>query len=401
MTQWFDPEPTFKGLLFARRLQDLGHEVEVITGFPNYPGGKLYPGFRQKWLSKSVVDGVKLTRVPLYTSHSSSAIGRVFNYVSFLLTSCAYGVFGAARADMIYVYHPPITTGVSAAIIGFFRGTPFVLDIQDLWPDTLKSTGMLNNEKLLAVAGKICSWTYKRAAHLVVLSSGFRRALLERGVPGNQVSVIPNWCDEGALNEQSPASPDTAYMDGFFNIVFAGNMGKAQALEPVLRAAQQAWEMDRSIQLVLVGGGVEVDALKTTARQLGMRNVKFVPRVPMNQVGAILKRADALLVHLKDDPLFAITIPSKTQAYMAVGKPLLMAVRGDAADMVVEARAGITATPENVESLATAMLHLARLPPAEREEMGRNGAHYYASTLSLEAGTRKFSDLFIALNKKK
>lgn len=399
LTQWFDPEPTFKGLVFARELIALGHDVEVITGFPNYPGGRLYLGFRQKWLSKSVIDGVRVTRVPLYPSHSGSAIGRILNYTSFMLSSCLYGIFGAKKADIIYVYHPPITSGISAAIIGFFRRTPFVLDIQDLWPDTLKSTGMLNNEKILAIAGKICAWTYKRAAHLVVLSPGFRRILLDRGVPEARISVIPNWCDENALTERSPSPPDTAYMDGFFNIVFAGNMGKAQALEPVLEAAGQAGKLNPSIQLVLVGAGIEVEALKAMAQQRGLQNVRFVPRMPMNQVGTLLSRADALLVHLKDDPLFAITIPSKTQAYMAVGKPLLMAVRGDAADMVVEAKAGITATPEDVRSLTAAMVRLSSLPLAEREEMGRSSARYYASTLSLKTGSKKFADLFATIKK--
>lgn len=400
LTQWFDPEPTFKGLLFARRLQELGHEVEVITGFPNYPGGKVYPGYRQKWLDKRVIDGVSVARVPLHASHNGSALGRVFNYVSFFLSSCAYGLFGAKRADIIYVYHPPITVGVSAAVIGFFRRTPFVLDIQDLWPDTLQSTGMLNSPKLLALAGSVCRWTYKRAAHLVVLSPGFRRVLLERGVEDHRLSVIPNWCDEAALTGHPATAPDTSYMDGLFNIVFAGNMGKAQALQPVLEAAQRVWEIDRSIQLVLVGGGVEVEALKDLARRLGLQNVRFVPRMPMNEVGTVLGRADALLVHLKDDPLFAITIPSKTQAYLAVGKPLLMAVRGDAADMIRLAQAGVTATPEDADSIAAAIVRLARMTAAERDEMGRNGARFYAGELSLAAGSQKFADLFRALVKK-
>jgi colanic acid biosynthesis glycosyl transferase WcaI len=394
LTQWFDPEPTFKGLVFARELQALGHEVEVITGFPNYPGGKLYPGYSQKWLSRNVIDGVHVTRVPLYPSHSGSAIKRVFNYVSFMLSSCLYGIFGAKRADIIYVYHPPITAGLAAAAIGFFRRIPYVIDVQDLWPDTLHSTGMINNERALALAGKVCNWTYRRAKHVVVLSPGFRKILIERGIPAERLSVIYNWCDEQALAIDSATTVDTSYMDGHFNVVFAGNIGKAQALEAVIRAAQIIWERDRSIRFVLVGAGVEVESLKVLAAQLNVQNVRFVPRVPMCEVGTILSRAEVLLVHLKDDPLFSITIPSKTQAYLAVGKPILMGVRGDAADLVTQAQAGIAVTPENDKEIADAVLRLAALSAPEREQMAANAMKFYHQKLSLKIGSCKFADLF-------
>lgn len=394
MTQWFDPEPTFKGLVFARELQALGHEVEVITGFPNYPGGKLYPGYTQKWLSRRVIDGVQVTRVPLYPSHSGSAIKRVFNYVSFMLSATLYGVFGAKKADIIYVYHPPITAGLAAAVIGFFRRTPYVIDVQDLWPDTLRSTGMINNERSLALAGKICNWTYRRAKHVVVLSPGFRKILIERGIPAERLSVIFNWCDEQALAIDQATAVDTSYMDGYFNVVFAGNIGKAQALEAVIRAAQIVWERDKSVRFVFVGAGVEVESLKALSVQLNVQNLRFVPRVPMCEVGTILSRADVLLVHLKDDPLFTITIPSKTQAYLAVGKPILMGVRGDAADLVTQAQAGMAVAPEDDKAIADAVLRLAALSVPEREQMARNAVDFYREKLSLKIGSRKFADLF-------
>jgi glycosyltransferase involved in cell wall biosynthesis len=394
LTQWFDPEPTFKGLVFARELQALGHEVEVITGFPNYPGGKLYPGFRQRWLSRSVIDGVPVTRVPLYPSHSGSGIKRVFNYVSFMLSSCLYGVFGAKKADIIYVYHPPITAGLSAAVIGFFRRTPFVIDVQDLWPDTLRSTGMINSERVLALAGKVCNWTYRRARHVVVLSPGFRKTLIERGIPAERLSVIYNWCDEQALSGDSVATVDTSYMDGHFNVVFAGNIGKAQALDAVIRAAQIVWERDKSVRFVFVGAGVEVESLKALAARLVVQNLRFVARVPMFEVGTILSRADVLLVHLKNDPLFSITIPSKTQAYLAVGKPILMGVSGDAADLIIQTGAGLAVAPEDPEAIASATLRLAALPASERKQMAENGKTFYSQNMSLGIGSQKFADLF-------
>src|SRR5690606_27764828 len=154
LTQWFDPEPTFKGLVFARELVRQGFEVEVVTGFPNYPGGKLYPGYRVKLLQREFIDGVHVTRVPLYPSHDHGAIKRVLTYVSFAAALLFYGLFGAKRADVIYAYHPPLTVGIAAALIRFFRRIPVVYDIQDMWPDTLRATGMFSNEKALGVVGK-------------------------------------------------------------------------------------------------------------------------------------------------------------------------------------------------------------------------------------------------------
>ena len=160
MTQWFDPEPTFKGLLFARELVARGFEVEVITGFPNYPGGVLYEGYRLKLIQKEMIDGVLITRVPLFPSHDKNRLGRIANYISFAFSSLMYGLFLAKRPDVIYVYHPPLTVSISALIIKLFRRIPVVLDIQDMWPDTLKATGMITNSRLLGFVSKVCNLIY-------------------------------------------------------------------------------------------------------------------------------------------------------------------------------------------------------------------------------------------------
>ncbi|PFH10699.1 glycosyltransferase involved in cell wall biosynthesis [Collimonas sp. PA-H2] len=394
LTQWFDPEPTFKGLLFARKLQQLGHEVEVITGFPNYPGGKLYPGFRQTWRKREEIDGVVVTRVPLYPSHDGSAVKRLLNYFSFALTSCLYGVFGAKKADVIYVYHPPMTVGLSGALIGMFRNTPFVYDIQDLWPDTLRATGMIGNERALGIVSSVCNWIYRRASHIVVLSPGFQKLLIERGVSSSKMSVIYNWCDETSMQIPEQTALDLSFMVGRFNIVFAGNMGKAQALNTVIEAAKIIESQNAEVQFVFVGGGIEVDNLKAMSVSAALKNVRFLPRMPMNEVGAVLSKADALLVHLKDDPLFEITIPSKTQAYLAVGKPILMAVSGDAADLVRRAEAGIAVKPENAASLADGVLQMTRLSVELREEMGKKAIEFYQKELSLDVGVERFIEVF-------
>lgn len=394
LTQWFDPEPTFKGLVFARELVRQGFEVEVLTGFPNYPGGKVYPGYRIQWLQREVIDGVQVTRVPLYPNHDQSAIKRVLNYASFAASATIYGVFMAKRADVMYAYHPPLTVGMAAALIKLFRRIPVVYDIQDMWPDTLRATGMLNNPKALDLVARVCRWVYRRMDHIVVLSPGFKRLLLERGVPESKLSVIYNWADEASLG--APVGQVPAVFPGAaqFRILFAGNMGKAQALDTVLDAASLLQARGSRVCWVMLGGGVEVARLKAETAQRQLANVVFLPAVPMAEVGAYLNAADAVLVHLRKDPLFEITIPSKTQAYMAVGKPLLMAVDGDAADLVRQSGGGVVAESENPEALAHAAEQLAALPTDALAAMGDKTQHFYREHLALAKGVRKFGDIF-------
>jgi putative colanic acid biosynthesis glycosyltransferase WcaI len=395
-TQWFEPEPTFKGLTFARALKDAGHEVEVVTGFPNYPGGKVYPGYRIQWLQKENVEGIRVNRVPLYPSHDSSAIGRVLNYGSFALAACLYGLFGVRKADVIYVYHPPMPIGFAAAVVSLLRGMPLVVDINDLWPDTLEATGMIRSKRLLRMVGSVCQWIYRRATRIVVVSPGFRERLLARGVPAEKIELIYNWCDEHALRVPEQVNPRDFGMDRRFNVVFAGNLGKAQALHVVVRVAQQVRSIAPHVQFVFVGDGIETKNLEKLARDIQADNLRFLPRMPMAEISRVLAAADVLLVHLKDEPLFEITVPSKTQAYMAVGKPILMAVKGDAAHLIEDSGAGICALPENEASLANAVFELARLPSAALAEMGRRGSEYYMHNLSMAAGTGKFLKLFEA-----
>ena len=400
LTQWFDPEPTFKGMVFARELVRQGFEVEVLTGFPNYPGGKVYPGYRIKLLQREVIDGVQVTRVPLYPNHDQSAIKRVLNYASFAASSLVYGLFMARRADVIYAYHPPLTVGITASLIRLLRRIPVVYDIQDMWPDTLRATGMLNNVRALNAVEAVCQFVYRRVDQIVVLSPGFKRLLMQRGVPETKVKVIYNWADEVALaapQGQLPASFPSADQ---FRIIFAGNMGKAQALDAVLDAAILLQARGSRVCFVMLGGGVEVNRLKLRTVDLKLHNVVFLPPVPMAEVGTYLHAADALLVHLRKDPLFEITIPSKTQAYMAVGKPLLMAVDGDAADLVLQSGGGVVAESENAEALAGAAEGLASMSSEQLLAMGQRARRYYQDHLALSVGVAGFGTIFKQLTSK-
>lgn len=393
ITQWFEPEPTLKGLAFAKALAALGHDVQVLTGFPNYPGGTVYDGYRVRPFQREMHGKIEVCRVALYPSHDGSGLKRALNYISFAATSLFFGLFIARKAQVIYAYHPPLTVGMSAALIGWFRRIPVVYDIQDMWPDTLKATGMLNSARALEWIGKVCSWVYRRASKLVVLSPGFRALLVERGVPAEKIEVIYNWCDADSLAVPVAGNSPEVMRDRF-NVVFAGTMGKAQALDKVVAAAALVAQVAPDVQFVFVGGGIEVENLKRLAQGVSPSNIVFLPRMPMNEVGSVLSAANVLLVHLRDDPLFAITVPSKTQAYMAVGKPLLMAVRGDAAELVLQAKCGVVAEPELPHEIARSVLELRQLPPEALVEMGSNGMNFYRENLSIDAGVRKFSKVF-------
>lgn len=394
ITQWFDPEPTFKGLVFARELSRQGFDVEVVTGFPNYPGGKVYSGYKVKWIQRELIDGVNITRVPLYPSHSQSAIKRIFNYISFAVSALFYGLFCAKRPNVIYAYHPPLTIGIAAALIRLFRRVPVVYDIQDMWPDTLRATGMISNSRTLNLVSKVCDWVYRHVDHIVVLSPGFKRLLIERGVADSKIDVIYNWCDERSLVTPQGILPLAFPGPDKFRILFAGNMGKAQALNAVLDAAQILQQSAPEISFIFLGGGVEMGLLKQDAISKSLSNVVFLESVPMTEVGLMLSEADVLMVHLRKDPLFAITIPSKTQAYMAVGKPILMAVEGDAASLVAEAECGIVVKPEDSDSIVNGALALYRLSSEKLQSMAINSERYYKEKLSLVVGVNQFTEIF-------
>lgn len=390
LTQWFDPEPTFKGLLFAKELVSLGHEVQVITGFPNYPGGELYAGYRIRLFQAETIDGVRVLRLPLYPSHDGSSIKRVLNYLTFAV-SASFGVLAIKRPDVAYVYHPPATVGLPALVAKWLRGVPFVYDVQDLWPDTLGATGMVTRPALLGVVGRVMSRIYGAAARVAVLSPGFKRILIQRGVAARRIDVIPNWADETQINLGVPAPGRSSALgfDDKFTVTFAGNLGRVQSLDTVLDAAALLADQ-AGLRILLVGGGLDLERLTQRARAMGLSNLRFLPRRPIAEIGEILTLSDALLVHLQKDKLFEITIPSKTQAYLMAGRPILMGVAGDAASLVNVAGAGIVFEPQNAQALAEAIRRLMKMTEAERREMGESGRSYYARELALPVGASRF-----------
>ena len=429
LTQWFDPEPAFKGLAFARKLVERGHQVQVLTGFPNYPEGRLYPGYRIRPWQRERLDGIPIVRVPLYPSHDRSAVRRAWNYASFAIAATVLGPALVGRPDVIYAYHPPGTVGMPALALGRWFRAPVVYDVNDLWPDTIFSTGMLSGGLARRLLDRFCGFLYRHADRVTVVTPGFRRTLIERGVNADRVHVIYNWAPgepalgepalgepalgEPALSEPAsgepalgepalgaldkpagPAPPFSAAREERFSVVHAGNMGLAQGLDAVLEAARLCAAAVPQARFVFLGDGVDARRLKRQAAEMHLANVEFLPRQSFAAANAILATADVLLAHLKDDPLFAITIPSKTQSYLAAGRPILMAVHGEAAALVATAGAGVSAEPGNPGSIAEAVRRLAAMPAEERARMGRAGREFYEKELSRDRACQCFEEVF-------
>jgi len=382
LTQWFEPEPNIiKGLAFVRELQAAGHDVTVVTGFPNYPSGRIYPGYRMRLIQHEEIGGVRITRLLLYPSHDSSALRRSLNFLSFFLSLLIYCLIRARRYDLAYVYHPPITVGFAAALADCVRRLPFVLDVQDLWPDTVVATGLRGSSALAGPIGLVCWFVYRRSTLLIAQSSGMHRALAERGVPPEKICTIHNW----ALRETpiDGRRGPCAKIDRF-TIVYAGNFGLAQDLATVLEAARILARRRQDIEIRLIGDGVEFEALAKRAR--GALGISIEPRVPANEIDEVVACSDALLMHLRDEPLFRITVPSKTQAYLAYGRPVVAGVAGEAADLLQNSGAAIVVAPCDPCALSEAISRMADLSREQRQAMGSAGRRFYFDNLSFSSG---------------
>jgi glycosyltransferase involved in cell wall biosynthesis len=386
LTQWFEPEPhVIKGLRFVRALQAAGHEVTVVTGFPNYPSGRLYPGYRLKLVQRERIDGVDVVRLPLYPSHDSNSLRRSLNYLSFFLSVLTYLLIRRKAFDRAYVYHPPITVGLAAALAGMMRRLPFILDIQDLWPDTLAAIHMEGGRRLMRPVGWLCAFVYKRAAAIVAQSEGIRATLAARGVPPEKLFTIRNWAEAEPpiVGRPAPLVPHR------FVVVYGGNLGKAQGLATVLEAAARLEQLHPDILIRLYGDGVEAASLRAQAQALELHNLEIHPQIGKAEINAVFARADALLVHLTDHPLFAITVPSKIQAYLATGRPIAAGVAGEAARLLADSGAALVAPPGDADALARAIAALADTPAAARRRMGLSGRHYYQRNLAFRRGVHR------------
>ena len=396
-TQWCTPEPAFKSVPFARALVERGHDVRILTGFPNYPGGRLYPGYRLRLWQREILDGIDIYRAPLYPSHDGSKIRRALNYASFGIGSAAMLLLLGWKPDVVCVYNL-VTLGAVARIGRLVRGVPFVLDVQDLWPESVFQSGMGSSWMRRPIEG-LCDFAYRGADCIVAQSEGFRKELIRRGVAPRRIEVIHNWIDEAGMREPATAEgvdkQEESQFRGRFNILYAGNLGAAQGLENAIHAASITSRLDPKLQWVFVGNGVMKERLMAMASKIAPRATLFLPARPLSVMPALTRQADILLVHLKDSPLFSITIPSKVQSCLAMGRPVLAAVSGDAAHLIESSGAGAVCASGQPDRLAELAVRMARLGQKELDTMGDKGRCFYFKELSMVKGVERFEQVLL------
>ncbi len=381
LSQYYSPEPVPKPSELAQELTARGHEVTVLTGYPNYPSGDLYEGYRLRPMERTSIDGIRVIRAFEYPYHGTRALGRLVNYASFMLSAPIASLL-APRFDVIYVWHPPLSVGVAAAIIARMRGVRFIYDVQDIWPESAILSGLLRDGALVRFMGRLERWIYRRADHLLVVTPGARENLEAKGVPREKISVAKHWIDDtvftGPAVSGSEVRAEHRWGDRFI-VLFAGNLGLVQGLDTVVEAAALLPSASNA-RIVMVGDGADRQRLQERVRSLGLEDrVQFLPRRPIEAMPPLLAAADALLVHLKKSDLSKLVIPTKTLAYLAAGRPIIMAMEGAAADLVSDADAGIVLPSGDPAALASAIEAMRRLPVTSRAGMGSRAVQYLST----------------------
>lgn len=392
LTQWFEPEPAFKGADFAERLAAAGHDVEIATGFPNYPGGKVYDGYRVRpYRADRTAGGLRVHRLALYPSHDRSSAGRALNYFSFFLSCLAFGLVRGWRYDAVYVYHPPITPALAMALIARLCRFRLVLDIQDLWPDSAAASGMAS-PRLVAVLERLCQFVYRRADRIVVQSDGMQSQLAGRGVPQDKLVRIYNWSTYRAGGEPLPVSVEQSFSSSI-NVVYGGNLGQAQALEHVVAAIEIARASAPELRLHLFGNGIDRNMLEQLAATNPEAALLVHQAVDRSTMDRIFDAADILVLHLKQDPLYEFTIPSKSQHYLACGKPVVAGVSGEVAEILRASGSAMVCAPEDSTAMAACFVKLARMGRDERSIAGAKGRRFYEEQFSVESAIRRTLDV--------
>jgi colanic acid biosynthesis glycosyl transferase WcaI len=398
ISQYYDPEPLPKPAQLARALAQKGHDVTVITGFPNYPYGKLYDGYKIRFWEKMESGGIRVFRVPLFPDHSRSIIRRFLNYVSFSVTSAIAGIVLGRRMDVMVVFHPPLTMGVTAWVVSKLRDIPYVYCISDLWPELMIASGVLSNQSIIRALFAMESFVYEKATIVAPVSSGMSDRLLQKGVTQNKLEILTDWANEEIFY---PVSPDYELrkrlgIGNDFTIMFAGQLGIAQGLDTLLDAT---YLLKGSIPLnvVIVGDGIEKERLMNKATDYGLDNVYFVGRFPEKDMPKLYALADGMLVHLAASDVFSMSVPSKIYSYMACGRPVLAAVAGTTAEIVTTFRCGVICEPGNPSEMAESIRALSLLSPQSRESMGANGREAFLMNYSVECGVDEYERVLLRL----
>jgi len=379
VSQYFWPEE-FQINDVVKTLLDKGVGIEVLTGKPNYPGGRIFPGYRTWDCQKENYHGINVSRIPLL-ARGKSRWRLSLNYFSFIISGLllAPWLLRKKRFDVIFIYAPsPVLQAIPALYLGWLKKIPVVLWVQDLWPESLSATGHVRNRFILAAVRQIVRFIYHHTDLLLVQSRAFEKPV-RKLASGTPIKYYPNSVADSFATTFTGELPSVAGLsDGEgFSLLFAGNIGAAQAVDVIVEAAALLRDHP-DINFVVLGDGSSREEMLAAVQRLKLTNLHLPGRFPVETMPGFMQRASALLVTLADRPIFAATVPNKVQAYMAAGKPIIACLNGEGARLVVEAEAGLATPAEDARSLADTVLSLYRLSPRERKKMGDNGRKYYS-----------------------
>jgi len=378
VSQYFWPE-TFRINDLAEGLIERGHEVTVLTGIPNYPDGEFFKGYGFFKQLRQNYKGIKILRVPLIPRGNGSGKRLALNYLSFAFLAGIFAPFLCGhKYDLIFVYQlSPVTVAIPAIVLKKLKQIPIFFWIQDLWPESLSATGAISSAGILNGVRKLVNFIYRHCDRILIQSPAFAPLIESQGVSSHRIIYFPNSVEKLYVPIPMQSSIDgTAALPSGFRIMFAGNIGAAQDFPTILAAANILRDY-HDIHWVIIGEGRARSWVEAEINKTGLGdNVHLLGRFPMESMPYYFSRADAMLVTLKNEPIFSITIPSKIQSYLACGRPIIAALDGEGGRVVVESCSGFTSPPEDAEALAKSVLAMYRMPKEEREAMGMRGRKY-------------------------
>jgi glycosyltransferase involved in cell wall biosynthesis len=363
LTDNFPPEgnaPATRTYEHAREWVQLGHRVTIITGAPNFPEGVVFPGYKNSWYHKEVLDGIEVRRVKTYIAANKGFSRRIVDFLSFMVSSFAGGLF-VRQPDVIVGTSPQFFTALSAFALAACKRRPFILEIRDIWPASITAVGAMKRGRLIKGLEKLELFLYRRATRIISVTHSFKTDLVKRGVDAAKIDVVLNGVDTSTYQAAEQKAPGFAKPFGLsdkFVVGYIGTHGMAHALENVVSAAEKLKAHDK-IRFVFAGGGATRAMVEALVAQKKLRNVALIPRQQKAQMPDVWSLCDVSLVHLKNTPLFSSVIPSKIFESMGMGIPIVIAgPEGESTEIIKRTGAGLVAEAENPDSLVEKVLTL-------------------------------------------
>jgi glycosyltransferase involved in cell wall biosynthesis len=398
VTQYFWPE-NFRINDLAAEMVRRGHQVDVLTGWPNYPDGRVFDEFRKCHRDFDEYQGAQIVRVPMLP-RGKGGVRLLLNYLTFAVSASLLGPWRlrGRQFDAILAYEPsPITVGIPAVVFRAFKKAPLAFWVLDLWPETLQAIGAVRSSILLHLVGKLVASIYNRCDLILAQSKSFVPAITKYAGKDANIKYFPSWSDFAFNAGDVEAATEIPVKQDSFNILFAGNIGEAQDFPAILAAAERLKDYS-NIRWLIVGDGRMAGWLAKEIKARGLEACVSMPgRYPVERMPSFFKHADALLVSLKDEPIFALTIPGKLQSYLAAGIPVLAMLNGEGADVIRNANAGLACPAGDATQLVQAVLELVAMSKDERQQLGKNGLAYAEKEFNREILMNRLENWFVEL----